>query len=99
MGSCVSKDKNAEAATSAARTRPATKPVAGARTGKSSRGADASEAGKRLGGSESSDEPTTARDAVARAAEERYNKQQAQLRESKDKLKTMSKMSKLEKKL
>ncbi|CAK7900413.1 hypothetical protein CAAN1_23S02168 [[Candida] anglica] len=53
--------------------------------------------GKRLGASTETDGSISAREAVARAAEERYSKHQANLQSSSQKLKTMAGKSREEK--
>ena len=53
--------------------------------------------GKTLGGEETNEKNPNTKEAAAKAAEMRYNKQRQLLKESQDKLKTMSKKSKLEK--
>mmetsp|Transcript_2987 Transcript_2987/g.3320 ORF Transcript_2987/g.3320 Transcript_2987/m.3320 type:complete len:125 (-) Transcript_2987:513-887(-) len=53
--------------------------------------------GKPLGGDETNEKNPNTREAAAKAAELRYNKQRQLLKESQDKLKTMSRKSKQEK--
>lgn len=53
--------------------------------------------GRTLGGQESGNLNPNSREAVAKAAELRYNKQKEQWKDSQDKLKSMSKKSKKEK--
>lgn len=87
MGSCFSKPENElnEKATGVSSRNRIDK----ARTGANTNGG-----GQTLG---SSTKPNNSREAVARAAEERLNKQQEKLKNSEQKLKQMSKISRSEK--
>lgn len=66
-------------------------------TNRNVQGSNTQNHGKTLGGEETNEKNPNTKEAAAKAAELRYNKQRQLLKESQDKLKTMSKKSKQEK--
>ena len=66
-------------------------------TNRNVQGSNSRNNGKTLGGEETNEKNPNTKEAAAKAAELRYNKQRQLLKESQDKLKTMSKKSKQEK--
>lgn len=99
MGSCFSKPEDNEKKPVTAKNRFESQQKLGTNGG--TQGPSGSQGkrdqGQRLGSAEGTSNNVSAKEAVAKAAEQRYNQQQEKTKDSQGKLEAMKKMSKLDK--